>query len=298
MPLLSNLSSTNINFDLSSLPIINLCDNRDNINSHKNSTTDTLNHKNIINVNTFTSKGSRCRKVRIKKNFNEYINYICNYHGCNYSTVNHGYFEKHKRSHTKESPFKCPKCERRFTQKSNLTTHLDTHSGYRRFECTICFKRFPKKSALSQHLKIHSGQKPHKSPYLRCSKSFGCDHEDHLKSHWKINSGEKHHKCTYSGYDKSFVTVPPLILHNMDHTGMRPNISEYNECNERFRAKSLLKNDIYTPSKIELFKCVGCNKGFSQKDQWNKHKCSGNMGNIEDMLKMREMVNITYQSFT
>ena len=36
--------------------------------------------------------------------------------------------------------------------------------------------------------------------------------------------------------------------------------------------------------------CIECNKGFSRKDQWNKHKCAGNMANIEDILKMRGMV--------
>ena len=194
LPLPSNVSSTtskNINFDLSSLPIINLCDNRDNINAHNNSTTDTLNHKNIMNTNT--SKGKKCRKVS------------------NYSTVNHAHFSKHKTSHTTERLFKCPKCNRTFTRKSNLTVHLDNHSGYRRFECTVCFKRFTKQSALSQHIKIHSGQNPD--------------------------------KCTYSGCDKSFVTLQQLILHNMDHTGMRPYVCE---CNKRFRAKSLLKKDMYT----------------------------------------------------
>jgi hypothetical protein len=60
----------------------------------------------------------------------------------------------HHRSHTKQRPFSCRFCEKRFTELTSLRKHTLTHGppGHR---CTRCDKAFVRKDYLKKH--IHSG---------------------------------------------------------------------------------------------------------------------------------------------
>lgn len=57
--------------------------------------------------------------------------------------------------------FRCPVCDRRFSQSSSVTTHMRTHSGERPYRCRLCKKAFSDSSTLTKHLRIHSGEKPY-----------------------------------------------------------------------------------------------------------------------------------------
>lgn len=43
----------------------------------------------------------------------------------------------HERVHTRDRPFECPECRRRFPQKRHLTTHIKFHSGERPYSCSV-----------------------------------------------------------------------------------------------------------------------------------------------------------------
>jgi DNA-directed RNA polymerase subunit RPC12/RpoP len=44
-----------------------------------------------------------------------------------------------------DKPYKCDECGKRFSQNSNLQTHIRIHTGNKRFKCDICDKGFSQK---------------------------------------------------------------------------------------------------------------------------------------------------------
>ncbi|KAL0269295.1 UNVERIFIED_CONTAM: hypothetical protein PYX00_007083 [Menopon gallinae] len=61
-----------------------------------------------------------------------------------------------RRHHTKERPFACDLCDRRFEVKQELKRHLFVHTSVNRFECDYCGRKFKQKRYLLNHLKSHS----------------------------------------------------------------------------------------------------------------------------------------------
>lgn len=60
----------------------------------------------------------------------------------------------HHRCHTKESPYACAFCDRRFSESSTLRKHEATH-GARNFQCSVCDKGFVRKDYLAKHAATH-----------------------------------------------------------------------------------------------------------------------------------------------
>ena len=59
----------------------------------------------------------------------------------------------HERIHTKEKPFGCPACHKRFISSSDLCRHKRTHTNERPFKCNLCTKIFTRKCHLKRHEK-------------------------------------------------------------------------------------------------------------------------------------------------
>ena len=61
------------------------------------------------------------------------------------------YLKKHLVTHTKDKLFKCPTCEKRFTQSSSVKTHMLVHTGKKDFQCEVCKNNFSLKGTLNRH---------------------------------------------------------------------------------------------------------------------------------------------------
>uniref|UniRef100_A0A3Q2PDP4 Zinc finger and SCAN domain-containing protein 12-like n=1 Tax=Fundulus heteroclitus TaxID=8078 RepID=A0A3Q2PDP4_FUNHE len=71
---------------------------------------------------------------------------------------------------SRDRPYICSVCEKRFTNCSHLAAHIRTHTGERPYMCDICRKTFITTSALNRHQTIHTEGKRYICAY--CGKSF------------------------------------------------------------------------------------------------------------------------------
>jgi len=93
----------------------------------------------------------------------------------------------HHRSHTKELPYKCTMCDKRFSENSTLRKHIATH-GDRNFQCSVCSKAFVRKDYLAKHELIH------RQTY-KCSQ---CRFVCHEKSQIEAHVAQSHLDCEVS----------------------------------------------------------------------------------------------------
>ena len=55
--------------------------------------------------------------------------------------------------HEEKKTLKCRTCDRSFTQKRNVTSHMQSVHGNKTFKCKTCKKSFSRKSTLNVHIK-------------------------------------------------------------------------------------------------------------------------------------------------
>ena len=67
-----------------------------------------------------------------------------------------GHIERHIIVHTKDKPYSCPYCMKRFTQKYDVQRHVMIHTGEKPFACNYCNQSFTRKSTLDMHIINHN----------------------------------------------------------------------------------------------------------------------------------------------
>ena len=102
--------------------------------------------------------------------------------------------------------WQCPNCEKSYTSKYNLVTHILGHSGIKPHACSRCGKLFKQLSHLHTHMLTHQGTRPHKCQV--CHKAF--TQTSHLKRHMMQHSEVKPHNCRVCG--RGFAYSLPLGL--------------------------------------------------------------------------------------
>ncbi|KAJ8405676.1 hypothetical protein AAFF_G00316560, partial [Aldrovandia affinis] len=85
---------------------------------------------------------------------------------------------------TNQKRWQCRLCEKSYTSKYNLVTHILGHSGIKPHGCGQCGKLFKQLSHLHTHMLTHQGTRPHKCQ--ACHKAF--TQTSHLKRHMMQHS--------------------------------------------------------------------------------------------------------------
>ncbi|KAM4808287.1 zinc finger protein 366 [Rhinophrynus dorsalis] len=159
--------------------------------------------------------------------------------------------------------WKCPLCEKSYTSKYNLVTHILGHSGIKPHACTRCGKLFKQLSHLHTHMLTHQGTRPHKCHV--CHKAF--TQTSHLKRHMMQHSEVKPYNCKICG--RGFAYPSELKGHEAKHESGRENICV--ECGLDFPTLAQLKRHLTAHRGPVLYNCSECEKTFQYPSQLQNH---------------------------
>jgi len=137
------------------------------------------------------------------------LSYLCTI--CHKRFTTKSQLTSHSKRHTGDYEYLCFQCEKRFSSRGGLRGHMNIHTG--KYKCTECGKCYKDCHSLAVHRRSHSGEKPFECTV--CSRRFTRPHD--LVVHSRIHSGEKPYKCLVC--EKAFGQYSHLQSHMRVHTG-------------------------------------------------------------------------------
>ncbi|XP_062861376.1 zinc finger protein 710a isoform X2 [Trichomycterus rosablanca] len=159
--------------------------------------------------------------------------------------------------------WKCRMCEKSYTSKYNLVTHILGHSGIKPHECVHCGKLFKQPSHLQTHLLTHQGTRPHKCTV--CKKAF--TQTSHLKRHMLQHSDVKPYSCRFCG--RGFAYPSELRTHEAKHENGRCHVCT--QCSMEFPTYAHLRRHLVSHQGPAPFQCTECHKSFAYRSQLQNH---------------------------
>jgi len=148
----------------------------------------------------------------------------------------------------------CAACNRRYSKRSNLVTHMKRHTDQVEYACTDCGRLYSSKNSLAFHMKTHAGQG---FSCIECGRKFL--RMDHLVRHERTHTGERPYSCHQCS--DSFAHQSTLKDHMLTHTGERPHACP--QCDKRFSLPQNLKSHMRTHTGEKRFTCTLCNKHYA-----------------------------------
>lgn len=159
--------------------------------------------------------------------------------------------------------WKCRMCEKSYTSKYNLVTHILGHNGIKPHECLHCGKLFKQPSHLQTHLLTHQGTRPHKCTV--CEKAF--TQTSHLKRHMLQHSDVKPYSCRFCG--RGFAYPSELRTHESKHENGQCHVCT--QCGMEFPTYAHLKRHLTSHQGPTTYQCTECQKSFAYRSQLQNH---------------------------
>uniref|UniRef100_A0A1Q3EYX3 Putative c2h2-type zn-finger protein n=1 Tax=Culex tarsalis TaxID=7177 RepID=A0A1Q3EYX3_CULTA len=182
-----------------------------------------------------------------------------------------------ERMHSKNQPFPCDKCSRRFTYERELVEHQIKHSDDRPISCELCSKTFKSKASLNSHMQwTHQPEEVKEEirkanqricvcPFCGKVSTSVKTHKAHLRTH----TGEQDYECNIC--NKRFSALWSHRKHMLIHSGERPYQCEH--CQKAFRQRHHLTTHIRgVHSNERPFQCRFCPKAFVTRQSMQFHE--------------------------
>lgn len=143
-------------------------------------------------------------------------------------------------------------CDRKYTSKGNLKTHLKSHEGKFNYQCDFddCDKAFLTSYRLKVHRRVHTGEKPYLCEEDGCDKSFNTKYR--LSAHHRLHTGDTFN-CEYDKCSKQFTTRSDLKKHARKHTGEKPYQCKVDGCGKSYSASHHLRSHTLKHNELQCY---------------------------------------------
>ncbi|XP_023159823.2 zinc finger protein 250-like [Drosophila hydei] len=193
---------------------------------------------------------------------------------------------RHRRSHTKETPYLCGICFKRFAIQSKLNEHHKRlHAAVKKHACTECIASFRSKTELHKHL----GEEHPNTVYSceHCSRTFktksACDAHTKLETHslkTKLMEllpqpvlSHRSFKCIYceKNFKRKYNCRTHMLLHLRRLIDTKQMKHSCLQCGKHFKRPNDLARHLLTHSKLKLHICHVCRRRFTLKSTLARH---------------------------
>lgn len=162
-------------------------------------------------------------------------------------------------------PWKCPVCQKGFTAKHNLKTHMELHNPEpSQYKCPTCGRSFARKEYLDQHMFTHTDIKPFQCNY--CSQTFRRPYllDTHIRS---SHPGVIAFECDIC--QEGFHTLTDMKRHKKQQ---HKNSKDYKctICDKSYKHKQQLKGHMET-HEGKNHVCQFCAKSFGRSEYLKQH---------------------------
>jgi len=165
---------------------------------------------------------------------------------------------------SRNRPFSCETCGKRFTLRGSLKTHEKLHAFRQSYHCHVCGKTFKVEGGLKSHAVLHTNHRPFLC--VVCGKGFTL--KGSLKTHLTLHSV---HRATYPCdiCGKTYKGKASYESHKAQHLGQP--LYQCEVCGKNFTLKGSLKLHAMLHSGLKPYTCQVCGMGFAVRSHLTRH---------------------------
>lgn len=182
---------------------------------------------------------------------------------CNKGFTQYSNLKIHELVHVDQKPFQCDLCSKTFAIKPRLLSHMQTSHVISLFKCHQCRYAGKTLSALKHHKRFHD--LPVKCP--KCDKRFSKNSV--VKKHLKTHDLPSEFVC-HCG--KTFASLGAFKIHKVRKHKEEPDGNKRYKCKTcDYSTSTLQMLSIHEASHTKMFKCHNCTKTFAFEKQLQSH---------------------------